>query len=240
MKKYVNGIIGLIFILSSILVAQPKSKPYDYPIKSDTQEWNALTLKQRIAVCQIPDSILSHMATPDLIETCLNYPFNGDLIAFNFLQDGFNHLKKQSNGWGELMRRKDLGSAVINKYTTMDTDSMKTKQYPGADFLVIETLLKQKEVINTLSKDDRNKLLKELYDKYTGKIKYPEKYAFFGYINNIALMGEILIIEDYIPFVEYISNRKELKNKIEVGFPFTEVESNLVLKNVHQYLQEIK
>jgi len=234
-QKVVYAIIVMVFLFAAGLVAQP----YDYPIKPGMPEWKAMTsTEQRVQACQIPDSILSKMSTSDLLETCLRFPFNLNLVAFNQIQDGFNAIKKESNGWRELLQRKDLGSVVINKYSTMNPDSMISEQYPGHDFLVMETLLKQNEVINTLPKDDRIKLLKESYKKYTGKIQYPEKYAFFGVINNIALMGKILTIENYEPFVQSIMNKKGLKNKIELGSQCTKDESNEILKHVEKFIKE--
>jgi hypothetical protein len=239
MKKYISGIIGLIFILSSILGAQPKSKPYDYPIKPGTPEWKALTTtKQKIDACQIPESILSNMSTYDLLETCLNYPFNIDLLSYNQIQDGFNAIRENFNGWRELLQREDLGTQVLKKYSTMIPDSMINQQYPGHDFLVMETLLKQDEVISTLPKEDRIKLLKESYEKYTGKLNHPEKFALFGVISNISLMGKILTVENYDPFVQSMKNNKKTKSKIKMGSPFTKEESDEILKYVEHFLKE--
>lgn len=227
-------VIMMVTLFTVVLVAQQ----YDYPIKPGTPEWKAMiSTEQRVQACQIPDSILTIISTEDLLSTCLNHPFNIDLVLFNFVQDGFNNIKNKSNAWRELLKREDLGPVVIIKYKTMSPDSMIGEEYPGRHFLLMETLLIQDEVINTLSKKDRFELLRESYIKYSGKVTHPEKYELFGTMNNIALMGKILIKENYIIFLDAISGKKGLKKKIEFGAPCTKEEKSEILKHVEEFLK---
>lgn len=118
----------------------------------------------------------------------------------------------------------------------MSPDSMISEQYPGHRFLVIETLLGQDEVISTLSKKDRKDLLKESYMKYTRKAMYPGKFAYFGIVNNLALMGKILIAEEFAPFIQSFSDHKAIRDKIKWGVPGTKEEGEELMKHVEQFL----
>jgi hypothetical protein len=200
MKKYVSGIIGLIFILSSILSAQPKSKPYDYPIKPGTEEWKKFrSLHEMEQGCQIPDSLLHLMTTSDLLETCLNYPLYLNVTAYNIPQQGFENVMRGFNGLQELLKRSDLGTVCIEEYITMEPDRIIEKNQSPFQYFYIEILLAQDTIINNLSKNDRIKLLEESYKMW----KHSWNRS-FGNTGSLCVMGKILVKENYEPFISAV------------------------------------
>jgi hypothetical protein len=72
------------------IVAQQNINIYKFPIQRGSSEWKQMTdQKQRIIVCQIPDSILKRITTSDLLESCLSYPLITDMFYYNDSETGF-------------------------------------------------------------------------------------------------------------------------------------------------------
>lgn len=82
--------------------------PYDYPVKPGTPEWlqYANVLGRRRA-CEVPEEILTHMTTEALLQTVLDYPFLGDMYAFNTMEMGYETVKRRFRGLQELESRPD-------------------------------------------------------------------------------------------------------------------------------------
>lgn len=82
--------------------------PYDYPVKPGTPEWlqYANVLGRRRA-CEVPEEILTHMTTEALLQTVLDYPFLGDMYAFNTMEMGYETVKRRFRGLQELESRAD-------------------------------------------------------------------------------------------------------------------------------------
>jgi len=79
---------------------------YVFPITTDSPEWNELlTLRDMLAVCQIPEEILPRLTNDALIETIANYPLGVNLFAYGDPETCYNKVKQQFNGLAELDRR---------------------------------------------------------------------------------------------------------------------------------------
>ncbi len=232
-------------LFSVTIGAQQKRGPYDYPIKPGTPEWKALTShEQKRQVCQIPQPILSSMSTPDLLETCLNYPLYGDMMAYDRVQEGFEYVKKGFNGLQELLKRNDVGAALVERYGKMDPaaidstwTSVKKGEY-SLKFFSIEILLAQEEVITNLSKNNRIQLLRESHKKMTAKQKHPEIYGLMGLTNNALLMGRIILKEKYAPFVKSISRDSRLNGILQNAMPISKKYISEIVKHVEKYLEQ--
>ena len=58
------------------------TEAYQYPIVPGTAEWASFkTRMEKVAACQIPESILKNMTTEALVETVMNYPLLVDIFA---------------------------------------------------------------------------------------------------------------------------------------------------------------
>lgn len=70
-----------------------------------------------VDICQIPNDIISKTPTEELVELCLNYPLFFTMKAFNNLQEGFNQVANEFNGFKELFKRPDAGRVFfVNLY----------------------------------------------------------------------------------------------------------------------------
>lgn len=91
---------------------------YEYPVLPGTDEWKELrTQVDKIAVCQIPEEILTNMTTEALLETVLNYPLKSNMYMYDNLSIGYDKLKNQFNGLKELESREDAIEVLSNYYS---------------------------------------------------------------------------------------------------------------------------
>lgn len=86
---------------------------YSYPVARGSEEWTSLkSHAERVAVCQIPESILSRLTTEALLETVLNYPLLVDMFLWSSIDEGIYSLRSSFNGMDELMKRSDLENVL--------------------------------------------------------------------------------------------------------------------------------
>lgn len=91
---------------------------YSYPIMPGTEAWKSIDHTQRVASLQLPADTLQVISTARLLETCLYYPFNIDIFAFDDQIGIFGRVKNQFNGYTELFQRSDLVQQLINLYNS--------------------------------------------------------------------------------------------------------------------------
>jgi len=90
--------------------------PYTYPILPGTDEWKEFnTHDEKLEACQIPEEILQNMTIEALVETVLNYPLMGDMLAYNTPIIGFNAVSSTFNGLQELTKRPNA-KLELEKY----------------------------------------------------------------------------------------------------------------------------
>lgn len=174
MKNHIGqNVLNLTLILlilslcfSNIVCAQNPEEPetypstyvYEYPIKPGTDEWKYFTsYDQKAQACQIPPEILAKISTEGLIETVLNYPLLNGFRAHDDIHQGFERVTKTFNGLRELLIRQDAGSKLIQKYRSIDLDSVDErwtdveKGYFAWGIQNIEMILMQESIINGLT-----------------------------------------------------------------------------------------
>lgn len=91
--------------LQSEIVSRGKQvSSFEFP---DIQ-WAAFdTHEQKLAACEIPDSVLSGISTEELVRICMEYPLIFDAYAFNSPLVGIKKVCSRFNGFKELMKRTD-------------------------------------------------------------------------------------------------------------------------------------
>ncbi|MDY7040242.1 MAG: hypothetical protein SVX38_05200 [Chloroflexota bacterium] len=187
---------------------------YDFPIKPGTPEWAALkSHEEMLQVCQVPESILQEMSTEGLIETCLNYPLYGDMLAYNSMQQGFDAVVSRFNGLQELLKREDAGSKLLARYRKMDPETGENwtplrSSNSSLDFTFIEMLLAQDDILSKLTPAERRDLLAVSLEMVRSKQKHADIYSLFGQERTALIMGRILQMENFDAF-----NRKVQENE---------------------------
>ena len=124
------------------------SKVYISPINQyeNRSEWLSYSVQERVALSQVPSELLGELSTDELIVTCLNYNLLGDIGLYNSLQQGFDILKKQYNGFQELLKRKDAGSRLLAEESVLR--SLKDREVKD---LINECYAKGKELLESKS-----------------------------------------------------------------------------------------
>ena len=93
---------------------------YDFPVVPGTEAWKGISHGQRIASLQLPADTLRGISTSRLLETCLYYPFNIDIFAFDEQLHSFGRVKEQFNGYAELYQRADFVQQLMGLYSSRD------------------------------------------------------------------------------------------------------------------------
>lgn len=179
--------ISLLMILSLLMtpltafaVSQEQEKvitiPYEYEMYAN--EWKSSKIRaERVAICQIPQNILTNLSTDALIETVLDYPFFIDIYAHNSIQQGFESIKNEFNGFKELFNRKDIGIKLLKKYQNIDISEFARSRQSIYYLSNIEVLLAQKEIQDTLNTEKLQILTNETQKKYNEKANNVNYYG---------------------------------------------------------------
>lgn len=183
--------------------SQQISTPYDFPIKPGMDEWKKFqTQEDMIIACQVPEGILKKLTTEALAETCLKYPIYLQITTYNNVQNGFERFASQFNGFSELLARPDVGQVLLSMYTAMDPSSYANEWASVKkgrfifDFLYIEMLLAQKEVLASLNATSKKTLAIECLKKYDTKLKEKDLFGLVGLGHTAFIMSNLLNSEN--------------------------------------------
>ena len=146
---------------------------YDFPVVPGTEAWKSIDHSQRTASLQLPPDTLRNISTERLLETCLYYPFNIDIFAFDDQVASFGRVKDQFNGYAELYQRTDFVQQLINLYSsrnvslvdriTLDYD----KGLYSFDFMVMEFMFT--DAVNIATSDQAAQIAALLLEKMDQK-----------------------------------------------------------------------
>ncbi len=197
------------------VIAQTPTLTWDYPIKPGSEKWKSLKSHiEMVGICQIPEDIIHSLSTKVLIDVCLNYPLFFSLTAFNNMQEGFEQVSSEFNGFVELYQRKDFGKELLILYHNISIDDVRSKltdldkgRYMFRTFY-LELMLAQNNVFNNLSNADLNELLIESYQK--AKQKKESNYSIFQIQATYLVMGRLLDFKKYEGFAKKIAAKPEV------------------------------
>lgn len=126
MKQFITTILLLLILIVSGIVNAQTFQPYksgviiyhgySYPVVPGTEAWKSIDHAQRVASLQLPTDTLQNISTARLLETCLYYPFNIDIFAFDDQVSSFGRVKNQFNGYAELYQRADFVQQLMSLY----------------------------------------------------------------------------------------------------------------------------
>lgn len=105
-KSFAEKMLGYIEEYSLICYIDEQ---YVYPVTPGTAEWDAMSLEEQIAACQIPEDILPLLSSEYLGQAVLDYPF----LNIVFEEGGYEKLFQQFNGLQELASRKDGARGLL-------------------------------------------------------------------------------------------------------------------------------
>lgn len=155
----------ILFFLFFSLMAQ--GQVYDFPIKPGTPEWEKIdSYNKMVEVCQIPENILSNMSTDDLLETCLNHPFKINIYLYSTFEESFQVMAKTFNSFKEILKRNDIGEALLKKADSIQIQSKSIASVTSIDSkmdkIILKLILTSSNVNQAISDNQRNKIIKLL------------------------------------------------------------------------------
>ena len=195
---------------------------WDYPIKPGMEEWNKLrTEPDRVAALQVPEHILSRLSAEDAVHLCITFPLFEYHIYFRSSQgDGFSVMLNRFNIFRHLLARNDVGTGLLAAYKDAGMTGYKTLPY-SREFWVIkldylELVLAQKEILQSLTSEEKKELLFEARKKLSEKIVDEAFSSVPGIQPSLRIMVSVLDMEQY-PGLTSFSNRQAIERFIQTG-----------------------
>ena len=99
------------------------NEPYTFLVEKDFKAWTEIvTLEDRLAACEIPESTLNAMTTDALVRTALKYPLNFIYSAYNDPLVAVDIIVKNSSLHQELFSRNDAAEVLLHYFGQTDID----------------------------------------------------------------------------------------------------------------------
>ena len=189
---------------------------------------------------QIPDTDLSQMSTEQLIQAYVDCPLTGYMFGYNTFQSGFERVYNEFNGLQELLQRKDAAKKVIEYYTKIRVDGY-DKNWDDIkkgtftfQFMYIEILLCQPEILNQLSKSELKYLIKELLNKTQMKVIHQDIHSIIGISFCTYTLFNLLVKFDSV-FAEECRKNNYMQNFIITG----RLNNEMILDKIIGYSRNI-
>ena len=188
-------IVVVLLITFNSLIAQEPETVWDYPIKPGSLEWKSTpNFVDRLNLLNIPTDKLESIGTDQLVRTCLDYPYFGLIFTRNSLQQGYDFIRSNFNGFRELEDRPDAVQCILKEYSKMNPTGFKPESSPAkvgeymAQFTFIELLLAQYQILNNIDNATRKQLVENALDIYKGKAEI-DSYGIIGLSTTAFVMG---------------------------------------------------
>lgn len=175
----------------------------EYPIDVDSPVWKQLSSSEAAAACDMPKEYAESLTTEELVDYVVNYPFLMDVLAYDKIADGINHLANKSSVFNELFSRADCYDNLIAKYSSIDVDYIKVAESNDVCVTNYDSELFIEEYIglnyDSLSKDQAEKFVEEYGNKYLAKSN-KNRESFFSTIFYNSIEEKLdMIPESAIP-----------------------------------------
>ena len=195
---------------------------WDYPVKPGMEEWNRLeTEQERIDVLQIPGDVLASLSSEEVVRLCITFPSFGHFTAWNTPQEGFDVMLSRYNILRHILSSKNTGGSLINAYKDASLSGFKTLPYSNEFWSLkldyLELLLTQKEILQSLTQDEKIELLLEVRLKYSEKINSDTFSSIPAVIFTTRIIASILDMDEY-PELNASSNKKSIEQFIKTGW----------------------
>ncbi|MDO4511636.1 MAG: hypothetical protein Q4B68_07470 [Bacteroidales bacterium] len=87
-------------------------------------------MKQKLTLCQLPESKLQELSTQELVELCAQHPLSPVCNAYENPMIGAKVVMSSFNGFKELVKRKDAAEKVLDFYEGLDFSASVKYPYP--------------------------------------------------------------------------------------------------------------
>ena len=198
------------------------SAAWDYPVKPGMPEWNLLeTEQERIAVLQVPEYILAALSSDEVVGLCITFPSFGHFTAWDSPQAGLDVMLSRYNILKHLLSRNDAGGSLIAAYKDADLFGFRELPYSNEfwtlKLLYFELLLSQKEILRSMTPDQKMELITEARSKYFEKLSNGNFASAPEMLFSFRIMVSILDVDGY-PELLASPNREVISGFINSGW----------------------
>jgi len=216
-----------IIFISLALNAQDNIVTWDYPIKPGTEAWDIFqTEDERIAILQVPEEILATLSSDEAVRLCIELPVFFIFTAFNNPQEGFSVMLSRYNILRNTLLRNDAGSSLIAAYKDAGLSGFRALHYCdefwSIKLLYLELLLSQKEILRSMSSEDKLELIMEAKSKFLEKTTNENFSSIPGLLFSLKIMASILDVEEYEEFMSS-PNKEAITQFLNTGWWFEDV-----------------
>ena len=224
--------------------AQNPEKTWDYPIKPGSKEWlSQPEFIGKLTLLNIPSNTLKLLTTNQLVKVCLDYPYFSLVFTRNSLQQGYEFIRDNFNGFRELENRPDASQYLLVEYEKMDPSDFKPESSLGtkgeymAKFTFIELLLAQFPILDNTDLSMKNQILNVGFQKYKKKLLIPS-YGLVGLSTTAFVLGRTInsidanspnLNEEEIFKIQNFLNYCSAEN--------VEFYNNVIIKQTESYIQ---
>ena len=126
-KRFLTFLLALVFIVggatpvnaSTISKGQTTTytitEAYSYPVTPKTEEWEAMSLAERVQACLVDETVAARMTTQALLGTVVDFPYIINIAAYNSIAEGIHIVRGYFSPLDGLLNRCDA-SLVIAEY----------------------------------------------------------------------------------------------------------------------------
>ena len=172
---------------------------FSFPEISDQKDGELqMTIGERIKKMQIPDDVIDKLSTGELLTICLDFPYNIDIFFYDDFQKGFEILKKEFNGYEELMKRPDLYEVIITKGNSLQKEIERVYQLSEIErgefsikWFFFEMIVAQDEILLNFSENTESTLMATILNNKETKENFP---SIFSPLNEIPTILSIVKI----------------------------------------------
>lgn len=199
-----------------------KYNGYSYPYFPGCVEWEDMNYSQRLDSLQIPLDTLENISTSRLLETCLYYPFNINVMLSDDYLIGFEKVRNNFNGYAELFLRSNFIQELIDLYDSRDVffieeinDDYDCGQY-SFDFMFLELYIL--ESMNYATETQLNQIVSLVTTKKAQQESLEEYYSNKGIADKILNKAETLGIESKTIEFDIKLSPNPLTNNLTVSY----------------------
>jgi hypothetical protein len=190
--------------------------------------------------CQVPGDVLKKLETEALVKICFDFPVPPLFALFNTPQQAFLEYFSNFNGIRELFIRKDAGQYLLKKYTKMSLSEfnplweLHQKGRFISHYKLIETLLSQPQIVESLNTKAKKDLIKEAVHKMDEKLSKNDLFSSYSIEINIWLISRLLYTANKLTSQEY---RQKIQTSLETGM-FVDIDINTLYQQAKKYIYE--
>lgn len=180
-----------------------------------------MSFQETLKLYEIPGNVLPCISTEALFQTCITYPEIRMIWSRSTVQQGFDFVRENFNGFDELLRRSDAYQVIINQYKMLDINREweAFSDLENGNYLINiihhELVLAQFDLLRSLTKEQERELFDFVLHNQKMKLDLLDYYAVVGMEASSSILARIMYKDQYPPFMEEYKTNELLRIEIE-------------------------